>query len=82
VSGVAETLRGVTYGDDGFIAVGDGGVVLSSANGSAWTTEETMTTDPLLTILYDEQAKRYLAGGRNGVVRTRSLSQPWQVKRN
>lgn len=75
-SGVAETLRGVTYGDGEFVAVGDNGVILRSSDSVTWTQEISDTQESLSAALYDPKARAFVAAGANGVIR-RAVSASW-----
>lgn len=63
---VTSFLSGVAAGPDGFVAVGDNGVVITSADGASWTLRNSGTTDWLFRV-------RHLGGqfntvGENGTI--------------
>jgi len=45
-------LTGVSCGDDGFLAVGYGGIILSSSDGETWNNEVSSITNDLNTVIY------------------------------
>ena len=54
-SGTTNTLYGVTYGNSTFVAVGDGGTILTSSdNGTTWTSRISGTSDTLRGVTYKE----------------------------
>jgi hypothetical protein len=60
-------LKAVTYGVGRFIAVGDQGTMVTSSNGTDWSTSSPFGTNDLNTIVYVEN--RFLVGGHNGLLR-------------
>ena len=51
-SGTTQNLWGVAYGGGQYIAVGEGGTILRSPDGVAWTSTASGTTDWLLSVTY------------------------------
>lgn len=69
-SGVAETLRSVSWGPvEGFVATGDGGVVVTSPDGVTWTRNLSGTDKALVSVTYDAKTGEYTAVGADGVIR-------------
>ena len=56
-----ETLTGITFANGQFVAVGTGGVVVTSSNGTNWIRQNTGAFEPLLGIAYG--ANRLVAVG-------------------
>ncbi len=71
-----ETLAGITFANGQFVAVGTGGTVLTSANGTNWTHQNTGTSDPFLGIAYG--ANRFVAVGRSSIL-TSSNAADWHT---
>jgi len=59
-------LWGITAGPSGLVAVGTGGTILGSGNGSTWTQRNSGTTNWLTAVTYG--GGQYLAVGDNGCV--------------
>ncbi len=59
-------LEAVTYGGGQFVAVGDGGTVLTSPDGTNWTAQLSMTTDWLVAVAYGNDT--YVALGMGGTL--------------
>jgi hypothetical protein len=74
-STVNETLRGVVYGGNQFVAVGDNGRVLISPDGNVWTAETAGISDQLNAVCYANSL--YVAVGENGAIVTSSDAQTW-----
>jgi hypothetical protein len=69
--GGTASLQGVTYGVNGFVAVGYdyetlGGVILTSADGSAWTVRTPGATAPLMAAAYGNGV--FVAVGEGGAI--------------
>lgn len=80
-SGVVETLWGVTYTDNKFIAVGENGVLLTSSDGITWTREQSGTTEHLFSPIYDSVNGRYVIVGKNENKVTKSITDAnWSVR--
>ena len=62
------TLRGVAYAANQYVAVGEGGTVLTSPDGTTWTLQTTPTTHTLRDVAYG--AKQYVTVGEGGTVLT------------
>lgn len=81
VSGDINTLRGVAFNGKEFAAVGDAGTILTSQDGLTWTKETSHTTEALSTVMYDPEDAVFVAGGKNGLVRTKKAGQAWAASR-
>jgi hypothetical protein len=77
-SGVASDLWGVKWvgGGAGFVAVGDGGVILTSATGDAWTPRSSGTTAALRGLA--ASGARVVATGGTGTIVTSTDGSTWQ----
>lgn len=73
-SGVGDLLD-VTYDGNQFVAVGAGGVILTSTYGFNWTKQTSNTTADLTAVAYGDGT--YVAVGKGGVVLTSSDGQNW-----
>ena len=65
-SGVAYKLNNITRGGGVFIAVGDHGTILYSANGTSWAAKTSGTTADLYGIVYNSTDGIFLAVGASG----------------
>ncbi len=81
-------FRDIAFGDNYFVAVGgsqqSGGksTVIASSNGTTWMAGNSGTTKILDTIAYDPNSKRFIAGGRDGIIITSdNLGATW-ISRN
>lgn len=70
-----DDLYGVAYGDGAFVAVGSYGVILRSADGHAWTVEQSGTQESLLSIA--RIGDLFVAVGYNGTVLTSPDGHTW-----
>ncbi|MEM9243521.1 MAG: hypothetical protein AAGA27_05630 [Pseudomonadota bacterium] len=61
-------LNSITYSDGQFVAVGQGGTIVTSTDGVNWTTQTSTTTETLNRIIYAEGM--FVAVGNNGTVVT------------
>ncbi|MEY2410479.1 MAG: hypothetical protein QOF48_3149 [Verrucomicrobiota bacterium] len=68
-------LNAVTYGNGKFLAVGDGGTLLTSSNGNDWTLSPLLVTQNLNTVAF--AAGRFLIGGNSGVLLVSQDGQNW-----
>ncbi len=69
-------LSAVAHGGGAFVAVGAGGVIVSSENGGAtWSTRTSNTVYDLLSVAYG--SSRFVAVGYGGTVLTSSDGQSW-----
>jgi len=78
--GLNAQLEGVTYGDGRFVAVGTGGVFLTSTNGTDWSSGVALPTQPWL---WDVAfgANQFVAVGEAGTILTSTNGLAW-VPRN
>lgn len=68
-------LWGIASGPTGLVAVGDGGTILTSANGTTWTRRNSGVTDWLGAVAYG--AGQYLAVGDRGRVLSSADGASW-----
>ena len=68
-------LRGVTYGNGIFIAVGYGGTILTSADGITWTSRDSGTTTILSEVTYGNGT--FIAVGYGGTILTSADGITW-----
>ncbi|MBL9202110.1 MAG: hypothetical protein JNL39_16480, partial [Opitutaceae bacterium] len=65
-SGTNSTLRGVAHGLGEFVAVGDGGTILTSPDGVVWTKRQSGTVKSLRAVVWGSDS--YIAVGDGGTV--------------
>ncbi len=65
-NGLSQKLNGVTYGKITYVSVGQPGVILSSPNGTTWTTRISPTSEELRGVAFGNDA--FVAVGTNGVI--------------
>jgi len=75
-SGTEEPLFGVTYGNGIFVAVGDGGTILTSPNGVNWTGQRSGTYNTLLGVTYGNGI--FVAVGGGGIILISSDGVNWR----
>lgn len=68
-------LNGIAQGPTGFVAVGDAGTIVWSADGSSWQAEVSGVTDNLASVAYG--VGKYVAVGDNGRVLTSGDGKAW-----
>lgn len=68
-------LWGIASGPTGLVAVGDGGTILTSPNGTTWSRRDSGVTDWLVAVTYG--AGQYLAVGDHGRILTSSDGASW-----
>lgn len=68
-------LRGVTYGNGTFVAVGDNGTILTSVEGITWTTRTSDTANHLYGVAYGNGT--FVAVGAGGIIRTSRDGATW-----
>jgi hypothetical protein len=61
-------LYGVAYGNGLFVAVGDGGTILTSPNGVSWTEQASGTSNSLYGVAYGNGT--FVAVGKDGTILT------------
>ncbi|MEN6391134.1 MAG: Ig-like domain-containing protein, partial [Syntrophomonas sp.] len=66
-SGTTNGLNSVCYGNSKYVAVGDGGVILTSSNLSSWSKPSSGTTSDLLGVSTNGSSL-FVAVGKNGTV--------------
>jgi len=77
-SGTLQQLNAVTFGQSEFIAVGNGGVILASNDGTGWSPKVSNTVFDLNDVLYD--GSRFIVVGDNGTIgisTDKNFWQPW-----
>ncbi len=65
-SGSTANLNGVTYGNDTFVAVGNGGTMLTSPDGVTWTSRNSGSTANLNETTYGNDT--FVAVGNGGTI--------------
>jgi len=75
-SPVAQNLRGVLWTGTQFIAVGDNGTILTSADGSIWVSRISGSTESLWSVAWSG-TKYVVVGDMNGTVLTSSDGVTW-----
>ena len=74
-SGTLETLHGIVYAQDEYVAVGNGGAIISSNVGKIWNLKTSNTNKNLRDIMYD--GSRFIAVGDNGTIVTSTDKNFW-----
>ena len=77
-SGTLETLNAVCYGQSEYIAVGNGGAVIASNDGFAWSDKVSNTVNDLNDIIYD--GNKFIVVGDSGTIgisTDKNFWQPW-----
>src|SRR5512135_2800111 len=69
------SLRSVAYGLGAFVAVGDGGTILTSPDGLQWTARTSSTGNVLYNVTFG--GGRFVAVGGGGVVVTSTNAVKW-----
>lgn len=75
ISQPSNELRSVIYVNNKFIAVGNSGIILSSADGTNWTTETSGVSTDLYSIAYGNG--KYIAVGNNGTILSSTDGSVW-----
>ena len=68
--GTSKNLRGTVHGNSIYVIVGDNGTILTSDNGSTWTSRADGRTDNLSEVTFGNNT--FIAVGDNGTIRTSS----------
>ena len=76
-SGTPE-LRGLTYANSTFVAVGRSGAILTSSDGTSWTSRTSGTSETLRAITYVNRT--FMVVGESGTVLISSDGITWSVK--
>ena len=77
-SGTIQQLNSVCYGQAEFIAVGNGGVIIASNDGSGWADKVSNTQNDLNDVIYD--GNRFIVVGDSGTIgisTDKNFWQPW-----
>ncbi len=74
-SGTTQNLWGVAYGDGQYVAVGEGGTILRSLDGIAWSAVTSGTTNWLLAVTYGHG--QWVVVGDTGFVLTSTDAKTW-----
>ena len=77
-SGTTKGLRGVTYGNSTFVAVGDEGTILTSADGVIWTTKASGDTAHLRGVTYGNST--FVAVDDGGTILTSADGVIWTTR--
>ena len=75
-SGTLQQLNSVCYGQSEFVAVGNGGVVIASNDGTGWGDKISNTAYDLNDIIYD--GNRFICVGDNGTIGISTNKNYWQ----
>jgi hypothetical protein len=73
----AADLWGICWGDHKFVAVGQSGTVLTSDDGTSWTSRTSDSTEWLLAVTYSADLKLYVVVGDHGTVLTSTDAVTW-----
>ena len=71
-------LQGVTYANSTFMSVGDSGTILTSPDGSSWTSRTSGTSNSLYGVTYGNST--FVAVGGYGYIRTSSDGTSWTIR--
>ena len=71
-------LEGVTRGNDEYLAVGAGGVILTSPDGGVWTPRDSGTTQRLYNAIWT--GSQYVVVGEGGLVLTSPDASQWTAR--
>jgi RHS repeat-associated protein len=74
----SDIFNSVTYGNATFAAVGDNGVIKTSANGITWTTRSPGITNDLQGVIYGNN--QFVTVGHEGTVLTSADGITWQTR--
>lgn len=74
-SGTPQTLHGITYAQNEYIVVGNGGAILASNKGKIWGLKTSNTLKNLKDIIYD--GSRFVAVGDQGTIVTSTDKNFW-----
>ena len=77
-SGTLQTLNSVCYGQSEFIAVGNGGVIIASNDGTGWGDKVSNTNFDLNDVIYD--GNKFIVVGDSGTIgisTDKNFWQPW-----
>ncbi len=74
-------LSCAAYGDSLFVAISDGGTIMTSPNGATWTIRNSGTINDLYSAAYGGgQTGRFVAVGYNGTIVTSPDGKTWTTK--
>ena len=76
----AEMLRGITYGNSTYVAVGINGVIITSPDGETWTERESYTDKNLYNIIYENST--FVAVGEKGTILTSPDGKIWTKRKS
>ena len=77
-SGTLQQLNAVCYGQSEYIAVGNGGAIIASNDGTSWSDKVSNTVNDLNDIIYD--GSRFIVVGDSGTIgisTNKNFWQPW-----
>ena len=78
LTGITANLNNImAVGAGGWLVVGDGGLILHSADGKSWVTRNSGTTSNLRAITYNKKSSRYFCVGDDGIMLTSSNTETW-----
>jgi RHS repeat-associated protein len=74
----SDIFNSVTYGNSTFVAIGNNGVIKTSANGITWTTRSSGITNDLQGVIYGNN--QFVTVGHEGTVLTSADGITWQTR--
>ena len=72
------TLKGVTFGNNTFVAVGNNGAILTSSDGVTWTTRTSGSTTLLWSVGFGNNT--FVVVGNGGTILTSSDGASWTTR--
>ncbi len=79
-SPTAQNLWSVCYGNGQFVAVGEGGTILTSSDGTTWKAQNSGTTRWLVGVAWSNDLGLYAAVGDQGTILTSPDAITWTVR--
>lgn len=78
VKATEDAMLDITYHNGKYIAVGNGGVILTSEDLTVWTEQTSGTTENLRCVSYFEKLNAILVGGENSVLLSSADGSDWE----
>ena len=80
-SGVGDTLRGATFTEQGVVAVGDNGAIVTSEDTETWVRQNSNSRETLVGVAYNFGGGNTIAVGTDGNIRSRANnSSTWEAR--
>ena len=76
-SGTSENLYDVIYAGNRFVAVGTNGTILTSDDGTTWTSRTSGTSYDLNRLIFNSSTNKFVAVGNHGTVLTSTFGSIW-----